>query len=132
MLLCSARLPLVAVAGLLPAPMLFADTATLTWVNPTQNTDGTQLTQAIAQTNLRCSGLVVSGVRSPCALADQVSIGTGTTFFWTYTITSYMSGQICFIAQTQLVDTSISDWSNEACKAFAASRRSKSPTLTVK
>jgi len=116
--------------GLFVAPTLLADTATLTWVNPTQYTDGTVLNQAIAKTNLRCTALVVNGVRNACPLVDQVSLGT--SYAWTYTITSSQSGQICFAAQTQLTDGSISDWSNEGCKAFSASRKSKAPVLTVK
>jgi hypothetical protein len=114
------------------APAALADTATLTWTNPTQYTDGTLLDQAIARTNLRCTALVVGGVRNPCPLADQAVIGAGTIYSWTYTVTAYTSGTICFAAQTQLADASLSDWSVEGCKAFSATKKAKPPTLTVR
>lgn len=123
---------LAGLAGLLAAPALLADTATLTWAHPTQYTDGAALDQGIAATNLKCTALVIGTTRNACPLADQIVAGTATTYLWTYTITSSSSGNICFAAQTKLADGSISDWSVEGCKAFAATRKPKPPVLTVK
>lgn len=110
----------------------YADTANLSWVNPTQYTDGTALDQAIAQTNIRCTALVIGGSRNPCNLTDQRTTGTTSTFLWTYTISFSLSGNICFAVQTQLADASLSDWSNEGCKPFIATKKGKSPVLAVK
>ena len=102
---------------------LAADTGLLNWTQPQNYTDGTVLTQTdIAQTNLRCSAIVVAGVKTGCSLAPVTVPGLVTTYAWNFTFTDPKGGQICFQAQTQLASGALSDWSTEACKTILPKR----------
>ena len=110
---------------------LAADTGLLNWTQPQNYTDGTVLTQTdIAQTNLRCSAIVVAGVKTGCSLAPVTVPGLVTTYAWNFTFTDPKGGQICFQAQTQLVSGALSDWSTEACKTILP-KRPNPPTLVL-
>ena len=103
---------------------LAADTGLLNWTQPQNYTDGSVLaTSDIAQTNLRCSAIVVAGVRTGCSLAPVTVPGAITTnYAWAFTFADPKGGQICFQAQTQLVSGALSDWSTEACKTISPKR----------
>ena len=103
---------------------LAADTGLLNWTQPQNYTDGSVLaTSDIAQTNLRCSAIVVAGVRTGCSLAPVTVPGAITTnYAWAFTFADPKGGQICFQAQTQLVSGALSDWSVEACKTILPKR----------
>jgi hypothetical protein len=103
---------------------LAADTGLLNWTQPQNYTDGSVLaTSDIAQTNLRCSAIVVAGVRTGCSLAPVTVPGAiTTTYSWPFTFVDPKGGQICFQAQTQLVSGALSDWSVEACKTILPKR----------
>lgn len=102
---------------------LAADTGLLNWTQPQNYTDGAVLTQTdIAQTNLRCSAIVVAGVRTGCSLAPVTVPGLTTNYAWNFTFTDPKGGQICFQAQTQLLGGALSDWSMEACKTILPKR----------
>ena len=102
---------------------LAADTGLLNWTQPQNYTDGAVLaTSDIAQTNLRCSAIVVAGVRTGCSLAPVTVPGLTTTYAWPFTFTNPAGGQICFQAQTQLLGGALSDWSTEACKTILPKR----------
>jgi len=103
---------------------LAADTGLLNWTQPQNYTDGSVLaTSDIAQTNLRCSAIVVAGVRTGCSLAPVTVPGAiTTTYSWPFTFADPKGGQICFQAQTQLVSGALSDWSVEACKTILPKR----------
>ena len=102
---------------------LAADTGLLNWTQPQNYTDGTVLTQTdIAQTNLRCSAIVVAGVKTGCSLAPVTVPGLVTTYAWNFTFTDPKGGQICFQAQAQLASGALSDWSTEACKTILPKR----------
>lgn len=110
---------------------LAADTGLLNWTQPQNYTDGAVLTQTdIVQTNLRCSAIVVAGVRTGCSLAAVTVPGLVTTYSWSFTFTDPRGGQICFQAQTQLVSGALSDWSTEACKTILP-KRPLPPTLVL-
>jgi len=111
---------------------LAADTGLLNWTQPVAYTDGTTLAAGdIAQTNLRCSAIVIAGVRSGCTLAPVTVQGSiTTTYAWPFTFTNPAGGQICFQAQTQLVSGALSDWSTEACKTILP-KRPLPPTLVL-
>ena len=109
----------LAVAGV----ALAADTGLLNWTQPQTYTDGSVLaTSDIAQTNLRCSAIVVAGVRTGCSLAPVTVPGLTTNYAWNFTFTDPKGGQICFQAQTQLLGGALSDWSTEACKTILPKR----------
>ena len=102
---------------------LAADTGLLNWTQPQTYTDGSVLaTSDIAQTNLRCSAIVVAGVRTGCSLAPVTVPGLTTNYAWNFTFTDPKGGQICFQAQTQLLGGALSDWSTEACKTILPKR----------
>ena len=109
-----------------------ADTGLLNWTQPVAYTDGTALAVGdIAQTNVRCSAIVIAGVRSGCTLAPVTVQGSiTTTYAWAFTFTNPAGGQICFQAQTQLVSGTLSDWSAEACK-LVAGKKPLAPTLVL-
>lgn len=109
----------LAVAGV----ALAADTGLLNWTQPQTYTDGSVLaTSDIAQTALRCSAIVVAGVRTGCSLAPVTVPGLTTNYAWNFTFTDPKGGQICFQAQTQLLGGALSDWSTEACKTILPKR----------
>lgn len=117
--------------ALFAAVALAADTGTLNWVQPQNYTDGTVLTQSdIAQTNLRCSAIIIGTTRSGCTLAPVTVPGLTTTYAWSFTFTDPRGGQICFQAQTQLANGAVSDWSTEACKTIVP-KRPNPPILTL-
>ena len=110
---------------------LAADTGLLNWTQPQNYTDGTVLTQTdIAQTNLRCSAIVVAGVRTGCSLAPVTVPGLTTNYAWSFTFTDPKGGQICFQAQTQLASGVLSDWSMEACKTILG-KVPRAPILVI-
>lgn len=110
---------------------LAADTGLLNWTQPSTYVDGTTLAQAdIAQTNLRCSAIIIGTTRSGCTLAPVTVLGAATNYTWNFTFTDPKGGQICFQAQTQLVTGAVSDWSTEACKTIVP-KRPNPPTLTL-
>jgi hypothetical protein len=110
---------------------LAADTGLLNWTQPQNYTDGAVLTQTdIAQTNLRCSAIVISGVRTGCSLAPVTVPGLTTNYAWNFTFTDPKGGQICFQAQTQLVSGALSDWSTEACKTVQG-KVPRAPILVI-
>ena len=118
--------------ALFAAVALAADTGLLNWTQPQNYTDGSVLaTSDIAQTNLRCSAIVVAGVRTGCSLAPVTVPGAiTTTYAWSFTFADPKGGQICFQAQTQLVGGALSDWSTEACKTISPKRPSP-PVLVL-
>jgi hypothetical protein len=120
-------------ALLITSVALAADTGILNWTQPATYTDGTALdATSIAQTNLRCSALVVAGVRTGCSLAPVTVAGLVTSYAWPFTFTDPRGGQICFQAQTQLIASmggGVSDWSTEACKSIPGKR--PSPPIVV-
>ena len=117
----------LAVAGV----ALAADTGLLNWTQPTSYTDGTSLVSTdIAQTNLRCSAIVIAGVRTGCSLAPVTVQGLTTNYAWAFTFTDPRGGQICFQAQTQLANGVLSDWSAEACKTVLG-KVPRAPVIVV-
>ena len=104
--------------GLLVASVaIAADTGLLNWTQPTSYTDGTSLVSTdIAQTNLRCSAIIIAGTRTGCSLAPVTVQGLTTNYAWNFTFSDPRGGQICFQAQTQLATGTLSEWSTEACK----------------
>lgn len=108
-----------------------AETGYLNWTPPSQYTDGSLLALAdIASTNLRCSAVVIAGVRTGCSLA-QVSVqGSTTSYAWDFNFDS-RGGQACFQAQTVMSNGSVSDWSNEVCKTIVG-KKPNPPVLVIK
>ena len=109
-----------------------ADTGLLNWTQPVAYTDGAALVSTdIAQTNLRCSAIVIAGVRTGCSLAPVTVQGSiTTTYAWPFTFTDPRGGSICFQAQTQLVSGTLSDWSAEACKTVLG-KVPRAPILVI-
>ena len=117
--------------GLTASVALAADTGLLNWTQPQSYTDGSALTQTeIAQTNLRCSAIVIGSTRSGCTLAPVTVPGLTTNYAWNFTFTDPRGGQICFQAQTQLASGATSDWSTEACKTISP-KRPNPPVLVL-
>ena len=109
-----------------------AETGYLNWTQPSQYTDGSLLAQVdIAATNLRCSAIVIAGVRTGCSLAQVSVTGTTSNYAWDFSFTDPRGGQICFQAQTVMVGGALSDWSNEACKTVVG-KRPNPPILVIK
>ena len=112
--------------------VMAADSSILSWIQPQNYTDGSVLAQVdIAQTNLRCSAIVVAGTRTGCSLAPVTVPGSiTTTYAWSFTFADARGGQICFQAQSQLISGALSDWTAEACKTISP-KRPNPPTLVL-
>ena len=109
-----------------------AETGLLNWTPPSQYTDGSLLAQVdIAATNLRCSAIIIDGVRTGCSLAQQTVTAPTTSFAWDFSFTNPRGGQICFQAQTVMTSGAVSEWSNEACKTVSG-KRPNAPILVIK
>jgi hypothetical protein len=109
-----------------------AETGLLNWTPPSQYTDGSLLAQVdIAATNLRCSAIIIDGVRTGCSLAQQTVTAPTTSFAWDFSFTNPRGGQICFQAQTVMTSGATSEWSNEACKTIVG-KRPNPPVLVIK
>jgi hypothetical protein len=111
--------------------VIAAETGLLNWTPPSQYTDGSLLAQAdIAATNLRCSAIIVDGVRTGCSLAQQTVAAPTTSYAWDFSFNP-RGGQICFQAQTVMVSGSVSEWSAEQCKTISG-KRPNPPILVIK
>ena len=109
-----------------------AETGYLNWTQPSQYTDGSLLAQVdIAATNLRCSAIVIAGVRTGCSLAQVSVTGTTSNYAWDFSFTDPRGGLFCFQAKTVMVGGALSDWSNEACKTVVG-KRPNPPILVIK
>ena len=109
-----------------------AETGYLNWTQPSQYTDGSLLAQVdIAATNLRCSAIIIAGVRTGCSLAQQTVTAPTTAFAWDFSFTDPRGGQICFQAQTVMNNGTTSEWSNEQCKTVIG-KRPNPPILVIK
>ena len=111
--------------------VIAAETGLLNWTPPSAYTDGSLLAQAdIAATNLRCSAIIVDGVRTGCSLAQQTVTAPTTSFAWDFSFNA-RGGQICFQAQTVMVSGAVSEWSNEQCKTITG-KRPNPPILVIR
>jgi hypothetical protein len=116
-------------AAVVASVALAADTATFNWLNPSTYTDGAALDPAsIAQTNVSCTAIVIAGVRTGCSLPVKSYPGAVQTGAEDFTFTDPRGGQICFAAQTQLMNGAVSAYSAEACRAVSPKSPSP-PTL---
>ena len=111
-----------------------ASSGILSWVNPTQATDGSLLSNSITAARVTCSGIVISGVRSACSLTPVLLSGTPTTYTVNYTFTNPVGGQICWTVAVQIDNGQWSGESNEACKTEAPAPKipSTPSSLTVR
>ena len=109
-----------------------AETGYLNWTQPSQYTDGSLLAQVdIASTTLRCSAIIIAGVRTGCSLAQVSVTGTTSNYAWDFTFSDPRGGQACFQAQTVMVNGTTSEWSNEVCKTILG-KRPNPPILVIK
>ena len=120
---------LIAIFTLLPTVAL-AETATLTWTHPTQFTDGSALALVdIKVTTIRCSAVVIDGARGPCTIAPVSAPAPTATAQGNFEFDA-RGGQVCWQAQTVLINGLVSEWSNEVCKTIPA-KKPNAPVLTI-
>jgi len=99
------------------------DKATLTWTAPTQNTDGTPLTDL--------AGFKLMRGLSPGGPYDQETIDIPDPNATSYVDQPLLGGQYCYVSLAYNAIGTESDQSNEACKDVSIGVDTKSVGITV-
>jgi len=99
------------------------DKATLTWTAPTQNTDGSPLTDL--------AGFKLMRGLSPGGPYDQATIDIPDPTATTYTDQPLLGGQYCYVSLAYNVLGVESDQSNEACKEVSSGTDTQSVGIVV-